>query len=92
MPIDASIAVATADGWVEATNAAVASLDIFSVNGEAPLLCRWQDTQPITDGQFDGVLWGPGHPAKDFGMPGGLPTRMWVRAHQGDTVCYIKHA
>lgn len=92
MPLDASTYLTPADGWVEATNASVATLDLFSVNGAAPLLCRWQATQPVTDLPYDGVPWWPGYPAKDFGMPGGLPTRMWVWAFEGDTSFYIKHA
>ncbi|MEM7212396.1 MAG: hypothetical protein AAF479_10970 [Pseudomonadota bacterium] len=92
MPRDEPLTVAQADGWVEATSEAVASIDLFSVNGARPLLSRFQDTAPSTDDPADGVPWQPGQAEKDMTMPGGATTRLWVRAPWGDTTCYVKHA
>lgn len=93
MPIDATNDVTQADDWVEATAAAVSTITLFDVVGDAPLLVRFQDTAPALDGDLGhGIKWDPRTPAADLPVPGGIPTRMWVWAGWGTTSYYIKHA
>ncbi|MEM1299388.1 MAG: hypothetical protein AAGH68_08900 [Pseudomonadota bacterium] len=91
--MDAPNTINRTAGWVEATSAAVESLTLFAVHGDAPLLMRVQDAAPADDDDLRfGIKWEPGQAVADWSLPGGAATRVWVWAAWGEASYYIKHA